>query len=183
MNSIVKNTLLVACLGVLGLGSAQAQIILTATGGTGATPLELDITTGGTFTASGPPTSSTAYLVIGGLFADNTAGNAVFTSLPSASIGLDGKTASNAFHGTLNFGVTTFDDFTTGSSGQTFSTSDSVVLSAGSRSIVLGLNHTAFNDNGTAFLTDANFAKISDDLTWSRSAAVPEPSTYAASQV
>jgi hypothetical protein len=167
----------VACLGISLV--SQAQIVLNVSGGTGGTPLTINITSGANFTATGEINNGNGYIVFENLY--NNSASSLTVGASVATIKLDGSNVP-AVQGTLNESVAVNStDLILGFNSLAISSGDIVPLTTGSRvTSALSLNYTAINDNGNARLIDSSLNAISNSsVTWTHT-AVPEPSTYAA---
>ena len=164
----------VACLGISLI--SQAQIVLNVSGGTGGTPLTINITSGASFMASADNGSS-AYVVFENFW--NNHADSLSVGATTDTVQLNGD-ATSYYSGSESIGTLNKIDLVLGFYSQTFTSGATVPLSTGSRvTSALSLNYTAINDNGNARLFSNSLAVVSSSVTWTHT-AVPEPSTYAA---
>ncbi|MDA7667685.1 PEP-CTERM sorting domain-containing protein [bacterium] len=169
----------VACLGISLI--SQAQIVLNVSGGTGDTPLTINITTGASFMATGDLTGGIGFA--GVVFNDfwNNSKTSLSISASEATVSLGGvlHTSPNSTGAALD-GPVVRADLILGFGFSSIANGDTAVLTTGTRvtGTSLTLDYTSINASGTARLVTDGGSAISDSsVTWT---TVPEPSTYAA---
>ena len=165
----------VACLGISLI--SQAQIVLNVSGGTGGTPLTINVTTGANFTATG--NSSGGLYVVFDNFWNNEAANSLSSSATTATVQLNGS-STRSLTGSVATGNLSSNDLVLGFGSVTFSSGATVPLSTGSRvTNSLNLTYDTINANGNARITDglSTTPLTGSSVTWT---TVPEPGTYAA---
>ena len=159
---------------------SYAGIVLNASGGTGNTPLTINITTGETFTGSTIPTTtlpaSTAYhYVVFDNFWDNSA-DSLTSAVTTETVSLRGVTGSASTGSFNGLGLDQADlilGFLTG----TITDSQPFGLSTGTRvTSNLSLNYTSLNSSGNVWVMNGSGLAVSNTLTWS---TVHEPHHYA----
>lgn len=158
---------------LLGSLSAQAQIFMNVTGGTGDSPMTINIDSGGIFTATESYTGTGGVVFVD--FFDNTASSASHDPVFS-TITLDGA-SSPSTTGTFLIGIIDLNDLILAYSDLDFSESDSLVLSSGTRiTEALSLNYTTLNPTGNAYVMDGFGNNLTAEaVTWT---AIPEPGEY-----
>ena len=169
----------VACLGISLV--SQAQIVLNVSGGTGGTPLTINVTTGASFMATGDLTGGIGFA--GVVFNDfwNNSKTSLSISASEATVSLGGvlHTSPNSTGAALD-GPVVRADLLLGFGFSSIANGDTAVLTTGTRvtGTSLTLDYTSINASGTARLVTDGGSAISDSsVTWT---TVPEPSTYAA---
>ena len=166
----------VACLGISLI--SQAQIVLNVSGGTGNTPLTINITSGASFLATTAKVSGFG-TVIFNEFWNNTA--STFSSYDANETVTFNGSSDASLTGAIAGGSAAVEDLVLGFISPSISNGNTVALTTGTRITGnLSLNYTSINATGTAFIADNTATAISNSsVTWTHT-AVPEPSTYAA---
>lgn len=155
----------------------SAAIALSISGGKGESPLTINVSSGGTFTATADVSNGFVGVVFDNFY-NNTA-NSSLNKASTATVSLDSVTFASTTGSPSPFNDFTSDDLMLAFSGvPSFNTSDTLLLGPGIRTTTgnLNLDYTTINETGNAFLVNSSFQIVSDNVTW---AVVPEPSTYA----
>lgn len=159
---------------------SYAGIVLNVSGGTGNTPLTINITTGETFTGSTISTttlstSTMSHYVVFENFWDNSA-QGLTAVATTETVSLRGVTGSGQTGSLTGLGLDRA-DLILGFSTGTITDSQTFDLSTGTRvTSNLSLNYTSINSSGNVWVMTGGGIAVSDTLTWS---TVPEPHHYA----